>query len=79
MQNIPKHIRGHLFRRAQVTLTANTEVDVQAIKRHGEQKSSTIVEGFVVDSLYSKNKEANRILYIDAISVAFCQLVRPFG
>ncbi|KAJ8978376.1 hypothetical protein NQ317_005957 [Molorchus minor] len=53
---------GHCFRRSSATLLVDSEEDILNLKRHGEWKSSTVAEIYVLES--NKNKlDVKKILY----------------
>ena len=52
----PNVYTGRSFRRTPATLLANSEADLMMLKHHGRLKSSTVVEGYVQDSITSKRR-----------------------
>lgn len=47
---------GHCLRRTSATLLADAGCSMTMLKRHGGWKSTTVVEGYLEDSICSKNK-----------------------
>lgn len=50
----PTTYNGHPFRRTAATSLANSGIDVLALKRHGEWKSSIVAESYVSDSMINR-------------------------
>lgn len=57
----PEEFTGHCFRRTSATLLANAGGSITLLKRHGGWKSATVAEGYIADSITSKNDVANKI------------------
>lgn len=47
---------GHSFRRTSATLLANAGADMTTLKRHGGWRSTSVVEGYIENSLANKRK-----------------------
>lgn len=58
----PERYSGHTFRRTSATLLADSGADITCVKRHGGWKSSSVAEGYLEDSIQSKNRIACSIL-----------------
>lgn len=52
----PGDYTGHSFRRTSATLLADAGADIVMLKRHGGWKSTTVVKGYVQDSINNKRK-----------------------
>lgn len=59
--NNPKKYTGHCLRRTSATLLAEAGANMTTLKRHGGWKSTTVAEGYLEDSISSKN-EVSRML-----------------
>lgn len=59
---------GHCFRRSSASLLADAGANLTTIKRHGGWKSSTVAEGYIVDSLENKNSIARKLLTVQTTS-----------
>lgn len=59
----PKSYTGHAFRRTSATFFVDSGADLLSLKRHGGWKSSSVAEGYVENSLRTKMKYADQILY----------------
>lgn len=57
----PERYTGHTFRRTSATLLADSGADITCVKRHGGWKSSSVAEGYLEDSIESKNRIARSI------------------
>lgn len=57
----PERYTGHTFRRTSATLLADSGADITCLKRHGGWKSTSVAEGYLEDSIGSKNKIAHLI------------------
>lgn len=64
---------GHCFRRSSASLLADSGANLTTIKRHGGWKSSTVAEGYIEDSLESKNSIARKLLSVPSISADSAQ------
>ncbi|XP_057327935.1 uncharacterized protein LOC130669182 [Microplitis mediator] len=53
---------GHCFRRTSATLLANAGASLTTLKQHGGWRSSTVVEGYIENSLCNKTKIFNQIV-----------------
>lgn len=58
----PEMYTGHTFRRSSATLLANAGEGLIGLKRHGGWKSTSVVEGYIDDSINNKVAVAQRIL-----------------
>lgn len=61
----PERYTGHSFRRTSATLLADSGADITTVKRHGGWKSSTVAEGYLEDSIQSKNKISQSLFSIN--------------
>lgn len=66
----PKAYTGHCGRRTSATLVADAGASMTTLKRHGGWKSSSVVEGYLADSMLQKNKVAMMIAGAEAESSA---------
>lgn len=57
----PESYTGHCFRRTSASLLANSGADILELKRHGGWKSSTVVEGYIDDSIQNKIRTSKKI------------------
>mgnify|MGYP005983973135 FL=1 len=57
-----KQYTGHALRRTSATLLVDAGGDVTTLKRHGGWKSSSVAEGYIDESMHSKEVIANKIL-----------------
>ncbi|XP_074103492.1 uncharacterized protein LOC141530340 [Cotesia typhae] len=60
LENANKYT-GHSFRRTSATLLADAGGDMTVMKRHGGWKSSTVVEGYIADSVNNKKRTHSMI------------------
>lgn len=58
----PDTYTGHTFRRTSASLLVDSGGDILKLKQHGGWKSTTVAEGYVVNSLNTKMDCASRIL-----------------
>lgn len=61
----PKAYTGHCGRRTSATLVADAGASMATLKRHGGWKSSSVVEGYLADSMLQKNKVAKMIAGVE--------------
>lgn len=61
-----KEYTGHALRRTSATLLVDGGGDLSCLKRHGGWRSSTVAEGYIEDSLLSKENIAKRILKVNS-------------
>jgi hypothetical protein len=57
----PKQYTGHCFRRTSATLIADSGSILVTLQRAGGWRSQTVAEGYIAESLSSKNDIAHRI------------------
>lgn len=57
----PENYTGHSFRRTSATLLANSGADLLTLKRHGGWRSSSVVEGYIEESISNKRKISHQI------------------
>lgn len=60
LENAQKYT-GHCLRRSSATLLADSGANMTTLKRHGGWKSSCVAEGYIADSMASKNQISNLI------------------
>lgn len=58
----PELYTGHCFRRSSATILIDSGEDITTLKRHGGWRSTTVAEGYMEESLTSRNNIANKIL-----------------
>lgn len=58
----PARYTGHCFRRTSATLLVNGGGNITQLKRHGGWKSTSVAEGYIDDSLTTKNATSHKIL-----------------
>lgn len=73
---------GHSFRRTSATLLANSGADLLTLKRHGGWRSSSVVEGYIEESISNKRKIGHLITdqissKKHATSAASIKLIEP--
>lgn len=58
----PQSYTGHCFRRTSATLLVDAGGDLTTLKRHGGWKSSSVAEGYLVNSMTNKRNVSKKIL-----------------